>query len=309
MTMAKKSIISIMALAFAMLPCLAVEPQGEGWTKTEVEKGIVYYSFNGFDYLSGAQQIVNVVDIDLNCKKYKVEFCYHKPDIITSEVMKETGAIAIINAGYEPQSIVIEVDGQMISNIPNNFIFDTTVPNWKNDGAVYTDGKCNVDVEFSAKGMKDLDEVRAFYASDKRRNTISSAPMLIDNYELVGTTFADTDVEITRLAYEDPKRHQGVRHPRTAVAKTADNHFLMIVVDGRRKGISEGMSAKELTLFLARNFAPKYALNLDGGGSTTMCVEGQGDPQTHVVNYPTDNGAFTHDGERTITTHIYVRRK
>ena len=307
--MTKKSIISILALAFAVLPCSAIEPEGEGWTKTGIDKGIVYYSFNGFDYLSGAQQIVNVVDIDLNCRKYKVEFCYQRPDEITSKVMKEKNAVAMINAGYEPQSIVIEIDGQMISNMPNDFIFDSNVPNWKSEGAVYTDGKRKVDVEFSCRGMKDLDEIRAFYAADKRRYTISSAPVLIDNYELVGTTFADTDVEITKLAYEDPKRHQGVRHPRTAVAMTADNHFLMIVVDGRRKGISEGMSAKELTLFLARNFAPQYALNLDGGGSTTMCVEGQGDPETHVVNYPTDNGKFSHDGERHITTHIYVKRK
>ena len=299
---------SIICTVVLLSPCFAQTP-GEGWTRTEIGKGLTYCSFSGYDSISDANQIVNVIDLDLNCRKYKVEFCYQRPDEITSKVMKEKNAVAMINAGYEPQSIVIEIDGQMISNIPNDFIFDSDVPNWKSEGAVYTDGRRNVDVEFSCRGMKDLDEIRDFYAADKRRYTISSAPMLIDNFELVGTTFADSDVEITKLAYEDPRRHQGVRHPRTAVAKTADNHFLMIVVDGRRKGISEGMSAKELTLFLARNFAPQYALNLDGGGSTTMCVEGQGDPETHVVNYPTDNGKFSHDGERHITTHIYVKRK
>lgn len=51
------------------------------------------------------------------------------------------------------------------------------------------------------------------------------------------------------------------------------------------------MTAKELTIFLKNWFKPQYALNLDGGGSTTMCVKGQGDPATHVVNYPTDNGS------------------
>lgn len=289
-------------------PCLALTP-GAGWSKTEIGKGLTYCSFQGYDCISNGYQIVNVIDLDLNSRKYRVEFCRNEENTITSTVMKEKNAVAIINGGYESDSIVIEIDGEMFSNMPDDFVMDTGVPNWKSEGAVYTDGRRGVQVEFSCKGMDDLGQMREFYAGDKRRYTISSAPMLIDNFQLVGATFADSDVPLNTLAYEDPKRHQGVRHPRTAVAKTADNHFLMIVVDGRRKGISEGMSAKELTYFLARYFAPQYALNLDGGGSTTMCVRGQGDPGTHVVNYPTDNGKFDHAGERLIRTHIYIVEK
>ena len=66
------------------------------------------------------------------------------------------------------------------------------------------------------------------------------------------------------------------------------------------------MSAKELTEFIVKHFNPQYALNLDGGGSTTMCVKGYGDKTTHVVNYPTNNGVFDHTGERLVTSHIYV---
>lgn len=305
----KSKIFTTLLIAAAIsTPCLAQTP-GEEWARTEIAKGLVYYSFQGYDSISAANQIVNVIDLDLNCRKYKVKFCRNEKNIPTSVAMKEKNAVAIINGGYESESIVLEMDEVMYSNMPNDFVMDSGVPNWKNEGAVYTDGKRSVQVEFSCKGMDDLDEMRSFYARDKRKYTISSAPMLIDNYELVGVTFADTDADLGTLAYEDPKRHQGVRHPRTAVAKTADNHFLMIVVDGRRKGISEGMSAKELTLFLARHFAPQYALNLDGGGSTTMCVKGQGDPATNVVNYPTDNGKFDHGGERLIRSHIYIVEK
>lgn len=296
------------AAALLVTPCTAQNP-ADGWTRTEISKGLVYYSFQGFDNITAANQIVNVIDLDLNCRKYNVKFCRNEENIPTSVAMKEKGAVAIINGGYESESIVLEMDGEMYSNMPNDFVMNTGVPNWKSEAAVYTDGKRSVQVEFSCKDIRDLDQQRSFYANDERRYTISSAPMLIDNYELVGTTFADTDADINTLAYEAPERHQGVRHPRTAVAKTSDNHFLMIVVDGRRKGISEGMSAKELTYFLARYFAPQYALNLDGGGSTTMCVRGQGDPGTHVVNYPTDNGKFDHAGERLIRTHIYIVEK
>lgn len=306
--MTHRFLTTILFTAIMVSPCFAGTP-GAGWKSTEIGKGLTYYSFEGYDYVSNGYQIVNVIDLDLNCRKYNVKFCRNAENIPTSAAMKEQGAIAIINAGYESESIVIEIDGEMFSNMPNDFVMKSKVPNWKNEGAVYTDGRRSVQVEFSCKGMHDLDRMRDFYASDRRRYTISSAPMLIDNFQPVGATFADTDVDLGTLDYEDPKRHQGVRHPRTAVAKTADNHLLMIVVDGRRKGISEGMSAKELTYFLARYFSPQYALNLDGGGSTTMCVKGQGDPETNVVNYPTDNGKFDHSGERLIRSHIFIVEK
>ena len=52
-------------------------------------------------------------------------------------------------------------------------------------------------------------------------------------------------------------------------------------------------------------------LNLDGGGSTTMCVDGQGDASTNVVNYPVDNRtesghAHDHLGERARDTFICI---
>ena len=82
-----------------------------------------------------------------------------------------------------------------------------------------------------------------------------------------------------------------------------------MVVDGRRDGISEGMSARELTRFLEANFHPRDAINMDGGGSTTLCVEGQGDPDTHVVNYPSGNPRLSHGGERTLYSFLCLVRK
>jgi exopolysaccharide biosynthesis protein len=72
-----------------------------------------------------------------------------------------------------------------------------------------------------------------------------------------------------------------------------------VVVDGRRPGVSEGMSARELTRFLQANFHPRYALNMDGGGSSTLCVTGEGDPDTHIVNQPA-----VRTGERKVTSHF-----
>jgi hypothetical protein len=69
------------------------------------------------------------------------------------------------------------------------------------------------------------------------------------------------------------------RHPRTAVGVRADGTLLLVTVDGRRPAESVGMSLPELT-DLMLELGCVSALNLDGGGSTTMVVDGQ------VVNSP-----------------------
>lgn len=69
------------------------------------------------------------------------------------------------------------------------------------------------------------------------------------------------------------------RHPRTAVGVRADGTLLLVTVDGRRPAESVGMSLPELT-DLMLELGCVSALNLDGGGSTTMVVDGR------VVNSP-----------------------
>lgn len=281
---------------------------GSDWKAVTISEGLIYYSYEKKDEVSSAMQIVNVVDVDLNNPRYSFKFYRCSPSIVTSELFRIKDAVAAMNAGYEAGSIYIKVDGSTYSSIPNTTIKGTDVPNWKTECAIFGDGERQVDIEFTGKGGKTVADNRMAYFNDKRPNLICSAPMLIDNYEPVGETFVRTlsTSEISKLDYEHPDRHQGVRHPRTAVAKTAQNHLLMIVVDGRRTGVCEGMTAKELTRFIAKHFDPQYAINMDGGGSTTLCVKGQGDPETHVVNYPTDNNQFDHTGERARDTMFYL---
>lgn len=285
------------------------EQQGK-WAEVTVSDGLTYKSFRGYDEISGAEQIVSVLDVDLNSDRYEVKFDYHEPGCATSATMARLGAVGAVNAAYETPSCYIKTDGVVRFDIPSLVIPNTKVPQWKAEAAVYSDGKQGVKIEFSAKDCnRNVEKTRAVYNKRTEPNIFSSAPMLIDNYETVGANFVPdgyTKEQLETLNYENPLRHQGVRHPRTAVALTADNHFLMIVVDGRRPGIAEGMNARELTFFLKEHFAPQYALNMDGGGSSTLCVAGQGDPDTHVVNYPTDRGGFDHSGERNLSTTILI---
>jgi hypothetical protein len=64
------------------------------------------------------------------------------------------------------------------------------------------------------------------------------------------------------------------RHPRTAVAARVDGSLLFVTVDGRAPDSSVGMTLAELTDFLL-SLGASDAVNLDGGGSTTMVVRGE----------------------------------
>lgn len=69
------------------------------------------------------------------------------------------------------------------------------------------------------------------------------------------------------------------RNPRTGIGATPEGKLLLVTVDGRRPGRSVGMTPWEFA-GLFRYLGATDALNLDGGGSTTMVVRGQ------IVNTP-----------------------
>ena len=71
------------------------------------------------------------------------------------------------------------------------------------------------------------------------------------------------------------------RHPRTMIGTAEDGTIWLVTVDGRQPELSVGMSLAELRA-LAHRLGLTNALNLDGGGSTTMWVKGE------VVNKPSD---------------------
>jgi len=63
-------------------------------------------------------------------------------------------------------------------------------------------------------------------------------------------------------------------HPRTAMGYTSDGRLLVMAVEGRRKGVAEGIGLREMAdLFVS--LGAREALNLDGGGSSCMLVMGR----------------------------------
>lgn len=279
-----------------------------GWKCDTLSPGLVYMRYSGYETVSRADQIISVAVVDLNNPRYSVDFSYAPLRKTTSEAFKAAGAVVTMNAGYERESIVIKTEGEMHFNIPSDIVpFEGAVPQWKSDCAICTDGR-NVCIEYTGRDLS-ITEMRDAYAAMSWPEILGSSPMLIDNGVPVGKYFAVSNLtaeEINALNYEDPLRHQAVRHPRSAVALTEDNHLMLICVDGRRPGIAEGMNAWELTTFIESQFHPASAINMDGGGSTAMCVKGHGSPVTNVVSYPSKTPVFDHGSERRVPTHIHI---
>ncbi|MEX0611589.1 MAG: phosphodiester glycosidase family protein, partial [Pirellulales bacterium] len=61
-------------------------------------------------------------------------------------------------------------------------------------------------------------------------------------------------------------------HPRTAAGVTTDGKLLLFTVDGRNAGHSEGLTYREMADVLIR-WGARDAINLDGGGSTTLVMD------------------------------------
>ena len=104
------------------------------------------------------------------------------------------------------------------------------------------------------------------------KHIISGGPYLVKN----GEVFVDMTAQKLGSI--------GGRNPRSAIGYTADNNFILVAVDGR-EGSSIGMTLMELANFM-KSIGCVNAMNLDGGGSTVMYVNGQ------VVNKPQARGGI-----------------
>ncbi len=73
------------------------------------------------------------------------------------------------------------------------------------------------------------------------------------------------------------------KEPRTAIGYSKSGTLILVTIDGRRKGISEGATISELAKIM-RELGAYNAMNLDGGSSTQMVYKGK------LVNMPTIRG-------------------
>ncbi|MBS1768816.1 MAG: phosphodiester glycosidase family protein [Acidobacteria bacterium] len=122
------------------------------------------------------------------------------------------------------------------------------------------------------------------YPAYRIEDAVAGVPLLI----------RDGKIDITWKEEKASKDFVETRHPRTAVANLKDGKFLMLTADGRSEA-SAGIDLYDLADFLLELGAVD-ALNLDGGGSTTMVLDDK------VVNHPSDKGGERKIGDALIVT-------
>ena len=96
-----------------------------------------------------------------------------------------------------------------------------------------------------------------------------------------------------------------LRHPRTCLGIKPNGSVILLAIDGRNDS-SAGASLPELTKIMSW-LGCTSAINFDGGGSTTLWINGFADQG--VINYPTDNKKWDHAGQRKVANVILVKKK
>jgi hypothetical protein len=245
----------------------AVVRDPAGWTRSEVGDGAVLRQ-RWFAELFGSPQSLTVLEVQPAAARFDVV----APDRRrrTSEMAVAGGALAAINGGYfdiartgRPTGL-LRLDGALV------------VPADAGQGSL---GITRTgEVRLAARPAGDWPEV--FEA-------LGAGPMLLGGGEVVP--------QIAAMA----ERRREARHPRSAIGLTASGTVVLLAVDGRTKKAA-GMTFAETAQVLAA-LGCVDALNLDGGGSTTLWVAGRG-----VCNFPCDNQRYDHAGERAVATAVLV---
>lgn len=253
------------------------EPVPVQWTKTTIRPGLTWYSYRGYETVSRANQVINVLELDFELSGLKLEFQYYPAKTTLTTACSQTeGAVAGTNASFGTPHTFIRTGGTTWCDLSGTNSDDV---NWyKHEAAICFDGVSQFGfINYEGDPVGAIDTYRALTWP----NVFSSRPLMIEDSKDV--------IWASRL-----KSFNSVLAPRTAVALTAEGTVLFVTVDGRWYGMANGITIADLRDFLRLNFNPTYAIAMDGGGSTTMFIKGYG--KDGIVNYPCNsNGASSEE--------------
>lgn len=248
------------------------------WETSVSSEGIVHKRA-AIPHLYKGNQYVNLVEMPYRQKfHYGIAVSEMKP---TSRLAQENQALAAINGSFYNMQ---KGNSVCYLRVGKEVVDTTTAQEFKLrvTGAVSVHKK-------KLKIFPWNPDVESKYHR-KKGTVLASGPLLMDDGEVCSWEMCDSSFIATK-------------HPRSAIFTTKDKKVVFITVDGRSKGNADGVSIPELA-HLIRILGGEDALNLDGGGSTTLWMKGASD--NGVLNCPSDNQKFDHRGERKIPNIIYA---
>ena len=285
--MMKRVVISLLSLTFAL--CLHAQRDSiafaSGPWQTDTLDGMVLKQcrFEGQQLFASNQQIF-VLEIP-DTAHYTLAFAHEPRRTKTSEMAQKHDAVAAINGSFF----------DMDQHFPVCYLRIDSVELGEN-----TPGKDTVNRKYYQYGTLCLSHDSVFILkTDSPRHWEEALP-----YPDIMTAGPLLIWHDTLQHMRDDRTFVTNRHNRTAVGIRDDGTVLLLVADGRHKQ-AEGLSLTELQQIF-RWLGCRDALNLDGGGSTTLFLN-VNDHQG-VVNCPSDNGRFDHEGERGVSNAILIMK-
>ena len=289
----------LLLLAFAVAAAFGAYAQNDSltfvnaqWKVKKVGKGITLkeYHFTGDQKIFDSNQYVSIVEID--AKKAKGRFAlasnlgYITP---TSKFAKDSGAVVAMNGSFynmkKPYNSVCYFKKHGVEE----FVFNEKMAQ-RDNGAVAISAKGKLSVHpADASEPGNVAPTQTWPAALDAVSVVSSGPVLL------------VDGKDARLDENSFNRN---RHPRSAVG-TAGKKVYLVTVDGRNAENAQGVSLWEFTKIM-RWIGAEDALNMDGGGSTTLYVEGENG--NGIVNHPSDNKKFDRQGERHVVNSLLFIR-
>jgi len=250
---------------------------GLDWETEIITEGVTWKSYRG-DEMFDARLSINLIEIDLERASVQYKIAHVSDTLIkTSEFAENHGAIAAVNGSF----FNMDVGGSVVFLK----VGDEVIANGAEGSNPYTESGA---IGWNEEGIPQiLRKPEDGWHSVELSDVMSSGPLLIYRNEVRN--------------FNNDSFNQN-RHPRTAVAITNKNQLIMAVVDGRSFQ-SYGMTIPELAQFL-QELGAVDALNLDGGGSTSMWVRDK--KVDGIVNYPSDNFEFDHEGERGVSNALLL---
>ncbi|WP_148629475.1 SH3 domain-containing protein [Bacillus sp. E214] len=173
-----------------------------------------------------------------------------KPNVLEPlSSIKLPNELAKINLGFFNSKMehggLFMVNGQVTSNHNPKYV----IMEYKKTG--------KIDIRSIATPLINLQELE-----DMKEN----------NYFAVGTSYSLVQNGKINLAHSEYFSHSKSRNPRTLFGQTKDGRFIMAVTDGRING-SSGLTASQSADVMMKLGAVE-AVNLDGGGSSTLYING-----------------------------------
>ena len=275
------SILLLPTFALAQTPD-SLRFERVNWNETTLKPGLVWRETR-IDTLFNARQNLNVLVFENKPRRMQMAFGSGGDSLKkTSWFGEQHGAIAAINGTFfdvkNGGSVdLIRINGQTIDTT----MLDKSRVRAEHRQAAIVIRRKRMKIVFGGTAPRWDQALR-------ERNVMVTGPLLLLDgrpHPLLKNAFNDN------------------RHPRTCACITTDKRVIWLTADGRHANAA-GLSLPELRQVM-QWLGCHDAINLDGGGSTTMWLAGQG--ENGVVNYPSDGRNWVRTVERPVSNVLILK--